>query len=1338
VARISGLRIFFLNAKVRHILIHKVFTGCSTRYPAAYGEGTTGESWELLDANLIVAVAAIDAEGNRAGFTSFGNWIDVSAYGVGLMSTALGVDLSQYSSYSGTSAAAPMVAGLAGLMKSYAPSKSADEIISCLKSTSNSDIYNSTNHPDNIPNTLGFGRIDAYQALLCLNQSCQSPSAVIFPSILNICPGTTETLTANEGISYLWSTSETTRSIDVNAIGTYTVTVTFAGNCTASKSITVKNSPVEAVAIVTEGGEISDEIICGDDLFSISVVWGSTYTWEEFGIQPSSLLLSRGDNVGTATFNITVTDVAGCIGVTDVVTKTLILQDYPIPTIQTTEISGIQNDGLICIGSPVTLKASGGNNFLWSNGATTPTINVNPTVTTTYTVTVTSGTCSSTKEQIITVSTCQPADDCSSCLPSGIKITANNIGTKYSTLNLPTTISLPTCLSISGKLIIDVDVSILNTQIILGSGAEIIVGDANNFNPVTLNIQGCLLASCNQMWKGIKVLSPHHLVFKDNEIFDAEYAITAIPSSGSSPLSPSTTVEIVDNKFYENHVGFYVPYRTWWGVVRHFPFSGNEFIKRPFTNLKPPTDINLANYNSQKCFAGIIIDGLAEFTLGSPGNTGYDNVFKNIRNGIISSGSTWLSVYRAHFDELNDYFGSSGIASVNNATGIGVLSNNGISNVYSSGFNKCGHGVYANSGFLGVYNNQMPEVNIGVQTNFPIAFSINEISQPQQYISFKYNALLARNLNKSLFSDYKVENNRFSNNLSGFDPDLNNPEAAIDIDNANNPNMEDGRAKINDNIIDLTDFYDGVRLSNLNNWGIHDNFINFVDNATAISKGIILNNANATYLLDNAISCSYTNPNPLGTRGIQVNLSAQTEFCCNHTIGTTVGTEFVGPCENTDLKTGDFSNNVYNVKCNVATVIGDQPNMQLNSIENNGNVFNGTSGTAEHLGNNALISDSEFYVKDESLPHYPPTVSTPNAFSPWFIEIGKEPITCTSCPEPQKTPRGDRVLDTDLHFVDGTYGDSQFGDMIEWEGQLRLFDQLKKTPKMVNINSTVANFYSIAESSAIGQYWEVDKEIEKISELSRGGIISLGSVWDTIKTYESLYTSTLESLSSVTEPEERNLILRDADQVRTKGYLYYHSFMQKKHHTDSLIAIQRESTLVLNESLPEENILQYNRKQVNKAYLHFMGSHEISNDDFSAISSIAHQCPLEGGSAVYKARNLYQIREKKYFDDNISCHPDGNYREFNATKSSFEWFNLVPNPTNSSISVIVPNSITDNSIIGLKLVDMNGRIVLNPVIVYTTGMSINLDVSNLQNGLYHCLISENGKPVATSKLIIQH
>ena len=88
----------------------------------------------------VIAVAATDQNGSRASFSNYGTGIDVSAPGVGIMSTLNSGSTTpgseSYASYNGTSMAAPHVAGVVALMQSVASTPlTPAQVESILKST---------------------------------------------------------------------------------------------------------------------------------------------------------------------------------------------------------------------------------------------------------------------------------------------------------------------------------------------------------------------------------------------------------------------------------------------------------------------------------------------------------------------------------------------------------------------------------------------------------------------------------------------------------------------------------------------------------------------------------------------------------------------------------------------------------------------------------------------------------------------------------------------------------------------------------------------------------------------------------------------------------------------------------------------------------------------------------------------------------------------------------------------------------------------------------------------------------------------------------------------------
>ncbi|MBI3994818.1 MAG: S8 family serine peptidase [Nitrospirae bacterium] len=101
----------------------------------------------------VIGVAATDASDNRAGFSNWGDWVDIAAPGSSVLSTTL----AGYGTVSGTSFAAPYVSGVAGLLFSRFPSLTLQDARLILEYTVDRLL---TDKP------IGSGRINAYRAVL--------------------------------------------------------------------------------------------------------------------------------------------------------------------------------------------------------------------------------------------------------------------------------------------------------------------------------------------------------------------------------------------------------------------------------------------------------------------------------------------------------------------------------------------------------------------------------------------------------------------------------------------------------------------------------------------------------------------------------------------------------------------------------------------------------------------------------------------------------------------------------------------------------------------------------------------------------------------------------------------------------------------------------------------------------------------------------------------------------------------------------------------------------------------------------------------------------------------
>jgi len=163
---------------------------------AAGNDGTTNRGYPAANP-LTIAVAATDSNDKKADFSTYGaDWVDVAAPGVDLMST---LPNNTYGNNSGTSMASPVVAGLAGLMRAYAPDATAAEIRAVIESTT-----------DNVGPFISKGRVNGFAAMSAIIKPVETALPVSGVGIYTLngqlqgtnATGSAANLAANDGLTY--------------------------------------------------------------------------------------------------------------------------------------------------------------------------------------------------------------------------------------------------------------------------------------------------------------------------------------------------------------------------------------------------------------------------------------------------------------------------------------------------------------------------------------------------------------------------------------------------------------------------------------------------------------------------------------------------------------------------------------------------------------------------------------------------------------------------------------------------------------------------------------------------------------------------------------------------------------------------------------------------------------------------------------------------------------------------------------------------------------------------------------------------------------------------------
>ncbi|MBN8703001.1 MAG: gliding motility-associated C-terminal domain-containing protein [Bacteroidetes bacterium] len=161
--------------------------------------------------------------------------------------------------------------------------------------------------------------------------------------------------------------------------GVYSVTLIASNFCEADtiyKNLYITVNPLPTV-------QVSPLSVCSGVAADLTASGATSYSWSPSTGLSATIGASVTCSITTATnYTVTGTDALGCVS-----SSSLAISVVPQPTVS------ISINDTVCNGQSATITAGGGTNYSWSNGSTTSAINVSPSVSTIYTVSVSNGFC---------------------------------------------------------------------------------------------------------------------------------------------------------------------------------------------------------------------------------------------------------------------------------------------------------------------------------------------------------------------------------------------------------------------------------------------------------------------------------------------------------------------------------------------------------------------------------------------------------------------------------------------------------------------------------------------------------------------------------------------------------------------------------------------------------------------------------------------------------------------------------------------------------------------------------------------------------------------------------
>ena len=775
-----------------------------------------------------------------------------------------------------------------------------------------------------------------------------------------------------------------------------------------------------------------------------------------------------------------------------------------------------------------------------------------------------------------------------------------------------------------------------NTTLSIGPGVSITVPDNS-----TLNITASNFSGCSDMWRGIIVEKGGTVnISSSSTIADAQYGIQA--ESG-------TTVDVNDATFTDNYIGMDL---TSVGAV------GAATIAASVTNTTFQSTALKNGYLNQTptplthTFKGINIDNNTFLNIG--GGASSDNIFSGLNYGIVSVNSN-VNVEHSVFRDIKKYdnylLGISAFHHYNGTAIIGVgnftntISVNGNSSS-SLEFENCQTGIRVwkmNAECFDLNSDNCDVgINVSSQDNCNSKIHNNELNCNSYGII-------------GLLNDYANSFSIYENKIdvgSRLNLDGGVPNAIAIFVGGNSVKNTNRLIKLNE--IKLHDFAQhGIFGNAVYGYTIDHNYVNMY-NANSNLTGISLTQGRQCTLNCNSISGTGSVFTYDQQAAMWFQDSPENTISCNTVQKTYTGIGFMGTCiggSGTNLHSNDIGeHNIGLYYKGTATRVDEQRYKGNSWYYNNYSVFGAWD---EDL----TWAATDRYSVDQTGPRFPngsaltnhPTPNTNQIISEvWPLVFIKDDIGADENCGHQLLPNeitcgigtGGGDGGSDRRAALNLEGSQDFDEETKWKTRERLYEKLLNEPNYLDSDTVYVNFFQQMTGSYLKQIAQLNKNKDEI-------YINSQSMLQTINTRTlqiNLNTTQIAKCDSLLHLDGISTAVVDSLKLARYNIVQNTSQLLNQNNADlALVKTAKENRSdVLNADnamINSSKIYEQNEKQINEAYLQMIYKDhlELLPNFSSQILSIAAQCPLSGGPAVYKARTLAALIDPDLrYDDQLT------------------------------------------------------------------------------------------------------
>ena len=890
--------------------------------------------------------------------------------------------------------------------------------------------------------------------------------------------------------------------------------------------------------------------------------------------------------------------------------------------------------------------------------------------------------------------------------------TSSSSITKLSDLNFTNGEPPTGCLAIAGTFVIDQAFNANSITFVMQPASKISIKGTN----VHATIENSNLYGCDNMWQGIVIRDHASLLFKNNTIEDAQYAIRA---------DKDVSLEIVSNTFHKDWVGIFIdPNGGYVNVLKglydnHFT-CGNDDLLPAYSGQSPAP--------GSKTLAGFYILDTPFFPIGDSGDPTTVNYMDGIHNGIIVQKAA-VSIYYQDIQNLIDNSVGTSLP-IEQLKGVGVYAKDCPDlKVQYTQINNTYTGVYATRSSLNVSDNQISVMQSGVNlnsaTNPSIRIANNNITTQSTDLSVKFGISIYE---ASDFAELRIKNNVINMlqtpNVVGL------PTVGIYV--FMSYPFEGANSYIGLNSINLEEGGRGIYLSSSSNIVIQGNTVSLMQTNTSNGFWAInLVTSPGCRIRDNNCTGTYPANSNLIQTGIKTSYSPQALLCCNTVDDLHEGINIAGACNNSRIATTQFNTHNYGLHYEMTGITGIQ--------DHTGNEWheNCISWDAYHAGGIAAASASAYLIDFSQVGGD----WVPNDWDPmnFILDIPGTNPNCSTWPTCGEEWPYPSLTTLDSSIASGTLGNLPYSTYTTWIAEQELYRKLMQSNLWSN-NGLMSGFKSQRDTQDIGLLYPVRLAIDTTWQYDPNLSQQMNSLYtqisDKVDQIDSLYTlfpgnSASDSLSII---QQVSSLQSELAPLVSSWVSNDSSFVQN----------------VLNNILPQINSDNQNlqvsfQPAVNErdfnGYLlqYWQNSNSLNTSEINGLYTIASQCHYTGGPAVLRARNLYELVQDTTLDWSSieNCKTSGRNARGQIGSPLTELTKIYPNPANTSVQIEIPaDQMPAEGSLHYRLNDLQGHVWQEGII---TAPVFEMTTAKLPTGLYLLEIrTESGQQLLQSKISIIH